>query len=544
MLSACNGDKTVPPPLTETGNTSPIFTVHDDEASVIALSNLPWLGDPQGGTLFLGMFVETRRSVLNLAQCVASSSSFCVEQIPLAPGSSVVATSFDPSLLDDLATRNVGSPLTLGDWSADYVRDRNSGLGYYYSFVSNTKLPDGPVGLSFPGDDWDGHDGADELAPPTKMNVLSPDPMVDTDFFSNAPIHLEWEPGDSGGVYLYAKTPVAQTLYYLEDTGSYDLDLHALHLSNGDQVDLILGRWAVTNLDLDGNSVNVEIQSNQSLRGTWRTIGSRDDFYDLYDECIDAETAPSAVPGNYHGDLRGSTADLDPGPTGCTGHSATGIDAVVPIDLQPDDLLTVNYQLVSDDASLYLVTDCEDVDTCLDGRDATGKGDVEQVSYYNDSGGPLRVYAVLDSFAQVTDFFNLDIYIDSLGGDVLVPTCVDAIAQGPAPSGSYHGSMAGFPDFLEPDCAGAPIGAEGMTQVLLQPGETLSADVETPSGDPRLYLLSNCAIGDSCVLAKDASTDTKESIVYVNGTTSSQYLYLVVDGATDLGDYFLDITIQ
>ena len=76
-----------------------------------------------------------------------------------------------------------------------------------------------------------------------------------------------------------------------------------------------------------------------------------------------------------------------------------GVDGIVPIDLSNEDLLTVSYQLVADDASLYLLTDCTDVGTCLVGSD-DNLGGVEQISYLNQSGGPARVYAILDSFVS------------------------------------------------------------------------------------------------------------------------------------------------
>ena len=107
--------------------------------------------------------------------------------------------------------------------------------------------------------------------------------------------------------------------------------------------------------------------------------------------CAAAIDAPSAVPGSYTGDLQGMTKDLNPGNQGCTGFAATGVDAVVPIDLLTEDLLTVRYQLVDDDASLYLLTDCSDVGTCLDGADEGLKGDVETASFFNDTGAPQRV---------------------------------------------------------------------------------------------------------------------------------------------------------
>ncbi|MEQ1503602.1 MAG: hypothetical protein ABMB14_15295, partial [Myxococcota bacterium] len=536
---------TIQPPTgdDDDDDTVPTTPVNGDEASVVVLSLPPSVDAPFAQTVVLGMFAENRRGYLNLAQCVGAADPFCATALPLAPGDSVLVEPLDPTLVDHLDTVEVGAKITLGDWRADYQFDSATDLGFYYGAETNADLPGGSVGLSV-GGDWLAYDGTDDIDVPSPIEVTAPDPTAAFEIPDTVPLRLAWTPGDQGDIYLLVTSPVENRLYLLDDDGEHDLDLGPLGLSEGDLVEIVLGRWSVTDLAIGADVVNIQIQSNQKLHGTWRKTGPRTELTDLYDDCAAAIDAPSAVPGNYTGDLQGMTKDLNPGNQGCTGFAATGIDGVVPIDLLTEDLLTVRYQLVDDDASLYLLTDCSDVGTCLDGADEGLKGDVEEVSFFNDTGAPQRVYAILDAAGDVTNKFNLDIVVDSLGGDVLVDTCVDAIAQGPVVSGSYHGSIAGNADLLDPACAEGAAGGEGMIQVYLEPGQTVTATATGFGSDPKVYLLYNCAIGDSCFLAVDDDAGATETLEYVNNTGFSEYFYLVVDGATNLGDYYLDLAIQ
>lgn len=550
MIGGCAGNKLdgIGPGDTDTAtgdddDSVPTGPIRSDEGSFVVLSWLPSAVDEAAETQILGMFVETRRDILNLAQCVGSDSSFCATELPQNAGDSVLVDSLDPTLFEELATRDVGNVVSLGDWKANYAYDSAKELGFYFGAEPNVDLPGGKLGLTLDGE-WGPYAGTDDISSPTAIEITSHDPMVFNEFFDVEPIPLRWVPGDQGDVYLYVSSPAEQRLYRLEDDGEFDLDLTALGLGDNDVIDMILGRWSLATIDHDGHEIDVEIQSNQRLRGQWRTIGSRTELTDVWDECADAEGAPGVGTGNYFGSIQGFGRDLNPGNNGCTGFPASGVDGIIPIDLQPEDLLTVTYQLTADDASLYLLTDCSDVGSCLVGEDKTAASGLESVVFFNESGAAVRVYAILDAYNGVTDIFNLDIEIESLGGDILVPTCVDAIGQGPAPSGSYHGTIAGNADLLDPSCATPAGGGEGMTQVYLEPGQRLTATVTAPVGDPKLYLLYNCSIADSCFLSSDTQNNGTETLVYDNATGFSEFLYVVLDSEFNLGEYFLDITIQ
>lgn len=517
--------------------------IRDEEGSLVALSWQPSLNGPDAELVLLGMFVESRQNLINLAQCLGSAVSFCAEDLPDEPGEYVDVFAFDEQIVEDLDSREVGSTVTLGPWSSNYGFDSARDLGFYLGVDADNSMPTGPLGVTL-GGDWGEYEGTDDISAPTAIAVSSPDPMDLVDFFDTTPIALQWEPGESGDIYLYVQAAEERRLYLLEDSGSFDLDLSALDLVEGDSVNLILGRWTRSTVDHDGHEVELQIQSNQPIHGIWRSIGEREPFEAIYDECAAAEGAPSALPGNYYGSIEDLSADLNPGVGGCTGAAATAADGVIPIDLYPQDQLTINYELTSDNASLYLLTDCTNTSTCLEGSDTEPAGDTESVIYLNETNSLLRVYAILDGVGASTGAYNLDIYIESLGSDILVPTCVDAIAQGPVESGLYSGSIGGHADLLDPSCAEPAGGGEGLTQVYLDPGQVLTASVEAPGGNPKLYLVYNCAIADSCFYEDDTAGGIEETLSYTNSTGLSEYFYLVLDAETNLSEYVIDIEIQ
>lgn len=516
-----------------------------DHGSVVLAAWLPSGAEPNPELTLEGLFTQDPQPYANLAQCVLSARAFCFDALPAKPGESVVTATYDGAILEDLVTRDLGRKITLGPWKATFNLDASSEVGYYLEQWAETSIGGGPLGLGFSKGAWGGYAGTADVPVPSPMVVTSPNPLQVLDFFDNAPIDLTWEvpAGVTGDVYLYYSTPVEDRLIRLEDTGAYALDLRPLALHEGDTVDLVLGRWTGGSVLHNGNTAKLLVQANQPLRGSWRT--NRTVLVDVYDQCVAAQTAPATPPGNYTGSLLGAYDDLDPGEGGCTGFQAAGVDRIVPIDLLDQDLLTVDYQLLANDASVYLLSDCTTTASCLVGADAAGVGEEEALVWFNDSGGDQRVYLVLDAYSTVTDDFNLDIRIDSLAQEVLLPTCVDAIEQGPIDSGSYHGTVAGNADNLNPACAeGTAPGGEGIAMVRLGPGETLSASVEAPGADPKLYLLANCSIGDSCFLFADVDADTTEEIVYVNASGFTQNMYLALDAGPNLGEYFLELAIE
>jgi hypothetical protein len=538
---ACDGGPVSPVPVGHTGtitgddDDTPTPTVlGDDEASIVLTIQQPSVANPDGSTSLTGLFVESDRGWLNLVECF---TWFCTDQLPAGPGDSVIVQGVDQTLRDDLASRDVGNRITLGDLSARKQED-GAFLFYATTEVGPTDLGTRPMGLSF-GGAWGDYVGADDVIPPTPMIASQPSTTETLEFLSSDLIHFEWEPGTRGDVFLLVTTRVESRLHQLEDLGSFDLDLSGLGLADDELVSLDLGRWSQGGVDHEGNVASIFVKSNQHFEGRWRNIGGRLPLYDIYDTCAEAEVGVPLAPGNYVGDITSFANDLRPRSGVCTPWTAAGQDGIVPLDLLDDQQVEIDYRIPNGDASVYLTTDCADLGECFAGRDATLNGGTESLTYVNDQ-GDRRVYLVLDGFDTFQSGFSLDVEITSLGGSILVDTCAEAIAQGPAAPGSYQGRIGGNANLLEPVCSPNSSGGEGITQVFLLPGETLEAQVTT-NGSPNaaMYLLYNCSIADSCLTGVAPS----KNLVYQNQTGASEFLYLVLDGPPGLDSYVLDLLV-
>jgi hypothetical protein len=530
---------------TPTTDTAPVPSLAD-EGSISLLLLEPSFVDPQATTVLTGLFVESTLGWLDLATCVSSPVGICYSEVPATLDSYVLADEADPALLGSLVTRNVGEEIEVGPWAAPYQYDELAGVGFYYGSRASGADPFGSVGPTFPGGEWGVPVDLPDLVPfPTPIEVTSHATDELSEWFAGQRVPLRWTPGTEGEVRLLVDAVGAKRLYVLEDDGAYDLDLSELLLADDERVDLVVQRRTDATVDVNGNTLDVEIVSSVVVAGTWSEAGPRTEIVDVPDTCEDAALAAPLEAGNYTGELIGASDDMDPGMAGCTGWSAAGPEAVFPILLLPQDLLEVDYRLVADDASVYLLSECGVPTSCLVGADATGVSGTESFEWLHDSETAETLWLVVDSVIGATDAFQLDIAITSLGGSILHPTCVDAIEAGPAESGSWHGTLAGNTNVLEPECAAPSPSGEGITQVSLDPGGTLVASVETPAGgNPKLYLLYNCGIADSCTMASDVQVGAFETLTYTNTSGFSEYLYLVLDGEMGIGEYFLDLDVQ
>lgn len=80
----------------------------------------------------------------------------------------------------------------------------------------------------------------------------------------------------------------------------------------------------------------------------------------------------------------------------CTGYTSVGKDAVYYMDLIEGDTALIYYRSYSCDGSLYVVTDCSDLSTCVAGSDSQGAGQQEGVVY--DATATGRYFVMLDSY--------------------------------------------------------------------------------------------------------------------------------------------------
>lgn len=553
---ACVGDLGPPPPTTaETGDTgeTSTFTTPIGLGDVTIEINGAYVGG-EAETRVLGVFTEPPTEIRNLAQCLGGQQ-FCMrEDRPSMAGGSVDVEPFDPAILKTISTVAAGDPLSLGRWEAPLFVDTATGLALYSQVNEGTLTSEPPIDLTIPGGvGWPltGAEGVVDLPDPVGLRLI--DPMMEQDFVDIDGIPLRWLPGGPpppdqasgddgtasvgapGEVFLLIETPNRRRLQRLADTGSFDLDLSGAGLTDGDRVELLLGRWTRGEVRQDGRTTVVTIQRNQRIRGVWRSVGVRQPLTPD-DTCDEARDAAGIDDGFYEGTFDPPTSALDPGELGCTGRAAPGVDALVPIDVRAQSELTVRFALPDAEASLYLVTDCDDAGTCLVGTDETGP---EALRWLNDSTDLVRVFAVLDSVGDASGDFTLDVRRRPVGGDVLVNTCLEAIEQGPIGSGTFEGTLLDHSNLLPTYtgvCAGDRLGGEGIAAVELAGGQSLTVDATGSTGTPDIHILSNCNIAASCVALGS------ETLTYTNETGFARTVYVVLDAEVGIDQYRLDVS--
>jgi len=81
----------------------------------------------------------------------------------------------------------------------------------------------------------------------------------------------------------------------------------------------------------------------------------------------------------------------------CTGYSAYGNDVVYYMDLEAGDTVAFTYTQLVWDASIYILTDCGNMNSCVAGADGTVSGEPEVLSYSVPTTG--RYYLVLDAWS-------------------------------------------------------------------------------------------------------------------------------------------------
>jgi len=118
--------------------------------------------------------------------------------------------------------------------------------------------------------------------------------------------------------------------------------------------------------------------------------------------------------GFYVGDVTNYTNASDlPSGSACTGYSSDGQDLILPVDLLDGEKLTAVYTSLSTDASIYLLSTCDDVSSCIVGADDTYSGDTEILAYTNSSGSAESLFLFLDNYSSGAAF-TLDLTIGAV----------------------------------------------------------------------------------------------------------------------------------
>jgi hypothetical protein len=115
--------------------------------------------------------------------------------------------------------------------------------------------------------------------------------------------------------------------------------------------------------------------------------------------------------------------DLNPGPgNGCTGRSASGPDLVFRTRVAPGGSVNLTWTEEDYDGSIYLVTDCGDIEgTCLAGSDCFPFPCDNSLSYTNQSGQFIDAFLVIDGFGGMAGTGLLQGQIDC---DPVEPACL------------------------------------------------------------------------------------------------------------------------
>ena len=507
-------------------------------------------GDDMGVFLY-GLFVDEHPGFQNLAEC-AVARGLCFDILPddedtyIEPNTN---QTFDPLFSD---YRYVGLTVSLGDFEANYYNDV---VSYYYANVTEQTGGNpifGDLGASF-GVEWTDYKGDSDITVSRDIELQFPRPGSTVKFHDGDTVLIEWVPNNEGDVYLTVTAGINYyRMYLLEDDGYFELNADDLAFGiDSYDVQFNLARWNRGQVKHNGHTLDLVATSEVSFKGEYFYVGGRTEI-ELANTCGEALTAPITQPGGYWGRLNdwGLTNNVDPAANpSCTGFFARGEDGLFHVQLEPLQILTAEYVLPTDDASVYVLEDCTNVQTCVSGADENTNGTGEFLSYFNDTDEVKDVFLVADGYLTSNGIFYMDISIDQVLEPEMYNMCPDAMQQAtPLVSGTYYTSYLPYTNTLDPGAGGctssAQVGPDSMTQVEVPNGQTLSLNINMVGGDPSMYLLYNCTNALSCAVGTDASVGDREQLFYTNNSGVSEILYLVIDSKTFLQPYFLTVDIQ
>ncbi|TNE90421.1 MAG: hypothetical protein EP330_07970 [Deltaproteobacteria bacterium] len=485
-----------------------------------------------------GVFTDTAVTVPNAAECWISPGALCFDTWPTADDTYVdldPAAAFDPSAY---TTQFPGDPMVFADVELT-TRPIAEGRFYYGNAAAWTG--GAAAGLSFIDGSWGNFDNANVLTLPDLVEIIAPDDSETIDPIpSTGTLNLEWTPGNgSFGVVVEAGTHLR--FWQLADDGAFALDLAGEGIpASASEVVLYFQRWESQEVVANGNPIDVLVRSERRVTVPLFNVGSRTELT-LADTC-GAATTPVAA-GSYFGTLDGNSNTLNPGAGGCTGWPAAAADGIIPVELQNNERLRARGVMADHDTSLYIVTDCGDANTCVDGSDTPGDGLVEVTAYHNTSGSAETVYVVLDSAVSVGAFF-LDLEIETVLPANLSDTCNGAPALA---AGRYAGTTVGLSDDYDPGtngCTGTALaGPDGVLSVTLADLERVTVDLDMLGDNGALYMLTNCNQTNSCVEGADAGSG-RETLTFTNTTGSQQTYSLIVDSAGTGGAFELEVLFE
>ena len=243
------------------------------------------------------------------------------------------------------------------------------------------------------------------------------------------------------------------------------------------------------------------------------------------DQCTNA-VAVGAGGGSFQSTTVGLANDYDP-PLSCTGYLQPGADQVYALALTPGDVVegVVDFQATID-GSIYVVTDCANLATCVAGADDAGDGESESLRFVAQTAGTH--YVIVDApFAS--DAGTHDLLLAQYDGDTCAeaaPLLVDGTAE--------WTTTAGLQNDYSPNSGGCTgLSASGPDRVFsrfVNPGDQLHVSLARSGGyDASLYVVANCQdISGSCVAGSDIDFAATEVVAPVFQTAGT--VYVIADG--------------
>ncbi|MEZ4458602.1 MAG: hypothetical protein R3E66_02520 [bacterium] len=279
------------------------------------------------------------------------------------------------------------------------------------------------------------------------------------------------------------------------------------------------------------------------------------------------------------------TNDYDPGVGGCvpnsSGTQTNGPDAAYQVVVPPQSRVRAQLtKAIGDYVSLYIVTDCSDMLSCVAGANSSAFTD-ETIVWLNDSAMPRTVYVIADveqANAYGTGNITIDVApvvcqpsaITCLGdareicnsdgsASTLVPctfgcaagaclpvtndVCSGAIDLG---AGAFTGQISEYLSDYAPSsgCTGRTAGNKDAAFYVTPPaGQVVTATVQA-GFDSAIYVLRDCAaVSTSCVVGSDIAASNNETVQWLaDGST----YYVIVDTNSGLatGDFTVSASWQ
>ncbi len=332
-------------------------------------------------------------------------------------------------------------------------------------------------------------------------------------------------------------------------------------------------------------TLDVELTTPICTPGTTQCMGNNLDTCLPDGSGFDTQTCPGSCDGNVNqcsgnscsspiqigagqhiGDTDAFTNEYDPGSVSCTNHPAAGKDVVYQISGIPGDVVTTTLTSTYD-ASIYAVTDCDDLNSCIAGQD---NGNPETINFIMPQTG--SIFLVVDGFSsssngnytldvdiQTPDCFNPGQpvqclnsatlqYCDSQGflqnyqcncslstcaqptGDV----CADVLTVfDQTVISSTYGDLTSTYNPSATSCPNATSNLDGPDAVYaidLPPDSILTVDLDSSVFGRSMYITSDCTdVSNTCLWG--AGTGSQDQIQY--HTVQGGRHYVHIDTSTD-----------